>query len=71
MLEKVVLVFSVQYGLTILNTDLKKIFLNAIHCPVFYLNDNVSDTGFCLFLQVKPIQLNLTYIVSTYLREYT
>jgi hypothetical protein len=30
--------------------------LDIIHCPVFYYS-NVSETGFCLGLQVEPTQL--------------
>jgi hypothetical protein len=28
-----------------------------MHCPVFWIKQNVSGTGFCLRLQVGPIQL--------------
>jgi hypothetical protein len=30
------------------------IILDIIHRPVFYLKQNVSETGFCLLLQVEP-----------------
>jgi hypothetical protein len=30
--------------------------LNIIHCPVFYLKHNVSETGFRLCLQVEYTQ---------------
>jgi hypothetical protein len=29
------------------------VFLDIIHIPLFYLKYNVSETGFCLRLQVK------------------
>jgi hypothetical protein len=32
-------------------------FLDIIHRPVLYKTYNVSETGFCLRLQVEPIQL--------------
>jgi hypothetical protein len=32
-------------------------FLDINSRPVFYLKHNVSETGFCLRLQVKPTQL--------------
>jgi hypothetical protein len=31
--------------------------LDIIHRPIFYLEQKVSETGFCLRLQVEPIQL--------------
>jgi hypothetical protein len=31
--------------------------MNITHCSVFYLKHNVSETGFCLLLQVEPTQL--------------
>jgi hypothetical protein len=31
--------------------------MDIIHRPVFYLKHNVSETGFCLRLQVEFIQL--------------
>jgi hypothetical protein len=31
--------------------------LGIIHRPVFYLKHDVSETGFCLRLQVEPSQL--------------
>jgi hypothetical protein len=31
--------------------------LDIIHRPVFYLEHNVSETGFCLRLQVEPTKL--------------
>jgi hypothetical protein len=31
--------------------------LDTIHRPVFYLKHDISDTGFCLRLQVVPTQL--------------
>jgi hypothetical protein len=34
--------------------------VDIIHRPVFYLNHNVSETGFCLRLQVEPTQLGPT-----------
>jgi hypothetical protein len=33
------------------------VFLDIIHRPVFYLKHKVSETGFCLRLQVIPTQL--------------
>jgi hypothetical protein len=32
--------------------------LNIIHRPVFCLKHNVSETGFCLLVQVEPTQLS-------------
>jgi hypothetical protein len=32
-------------------------FLDSIHCPIFYLKHDVSETGLCLCLQVEPTQL--------------
>jgi hypothetical protein len=32
-------------------------FLDIIPCPVFWLKHSVSETGFCLCLQVGPTQL--------------
>jgi hypothetical protein len=31
--------------------------LDIIHRPVFYLEHNVSETGFCLLLQAEPTYL--------------
>jgi hypothetical protein len=31
--------------------------LDIIHRPVFYLKDDVSETGFCLCLQLEPVQV--------------
>jgi hypothetical protein len=31
--------------------------VDIIHCPVFYLKQDVSEAGFCVHLQVKPIRL--------------
>jgi hypothetical protein len=31
--------------------------MDIIHRPVFYLKHNVSETGFCLRLQVDPTQM--------------
>jgi hypothetical protein len=31
--------------------------LDIIHCPLLYLKQNVQKIGFCLHLQVEPIQL--------------
>jgi hypothetical protein len=36
--------------------------LDIIHRPVFYLK-HVSETGFCLCLQVEPTQVGPTEIV--------
>jgi hypothetical protein len=30
---------------------------DIIHCPVFYLKHDVSETDFCLHIQVEPTQL--------------
>jgi hypothetical protein len=32
-------------------------FLDTLHRPVYISKHNVSETGFCLRLQVKPTQL--------------
>jgi hypothetical protein len=37
------------------------------HCPVYITKHNVSETGFCLRLQVKPIQLGRIDRPSPYL----
>jgi hypothetical protein len=50
-------------------------FLEIIHRPLLfktpcyiYLKRNVSETGFCLRLQVKTTQLGLIDRISFYLR---
>jgi hypothetical protein len=51
-------------------------FLDIVHHPVFYLKHrpvyiskhNVSETGFCLRLQVKPTQLGQIDRASPYLQ---
>jgi hypothetical protein len=43
-------------------------FLGIIHRPVFYLKYNISETEFCLRLQIKPIQLGPIDTASPYLR---
>jgi hypothetical protein len=49
----------VGYSLTDLATVNKYsiMFLDIIHRPAFILKHNVSETGFCLRLQVKSTQL--------------
>jgi hypothetical protein len=39
------------------NTGTNIVFLDIIHRPVFITKHNVSETGLCLRLQVKPTQL--------------
>jgi hypothetical protein len=39
------------------------------HRPVYFSKHNVSDTGFCLRLQVKPTQLGPIDRASPYLRN--
>jgi hypothetical protein len=39
------------------NTSIE--FLDIIHPPVFYLKHTVSETGFCLHLQVKAYSVGL------------
>jgi hypothetical protein len=54
-------------------------FLDIIYHPVFYLKHrsiyiskhNVSETGFCLHLQVKPTQLGPIDRASPYLKTET
>jgi hypothetical protein len=46
----------------------KIMFLNTVHRPVYIFKHNVSETGFCLRLQVKPIQLGPIARDSPYLR---
>jgi hypothetical protein len=46
-------------------------FLDITHRPVFVLKHNVSETGFCLRLQVKPAQLGPIDRASPYLRTTT
>jgi hypothetical protein len=41
------------------------------HYPVYFSNHNVSETGFCFHLQVKPNPLGPTDRASTYLRTWT
>jgi hypothetical protein len=43
-------------------------FLDIIHRPVFYLKYNVSETEFCLRLQVEPTELGPMDRASPYLR---
>jgi hypothetical protein len=38
------------------------------YCPVYFSKHNVSETGFCLRLQVKPTQLGPINRASPYLR---
>jgi hypothetical protein len=38
------------------------------HRPVYFLKHNVSETGFCLRLQVKPTQLGPVVRAVPYLR---
>jgi hypothetical protein len=46
-------------------------FLDIIHPTVFYLKThNISETGFCLRLQVKPTQLGLIDRASPYLQRW-
>jgi hypothetical protein len=42
--------------------------LDIIHSPVFYLKHNISKTGFCSRLHVKPTQLDSIDRASPYLR---
>jgi hypothetical protein len=42
-------------------------FLDCFHRPVFILKHNVSETGFCLRLQVEPTQLGPIDRISPYL----
>jgi hypothetical protein len=39
-------------------------FLGIIHHPLFIQKHNVSETGFCFRLQVKPTQLGRIYRAS-------
>jgi hypothetical protein len=43
-------------------------FLDIIHCPFSNLKHNVSETGFCLRLQVEPTQLDPMDRDSAYFR---
>jgi hypothetical protein len=43
-------------------------FLNIIHRPVYIIQHNVSETGSCLRLQVKPSQFEPIDWASPYLR---
>jgi hypothetical protein len=43
-------------------------FLDIIHRPVYISKHNVSETGFCLRLQVKPTQLGAIDRARPYLR---
>jgi hypothetical protein len=42
--------------------------LDIIHCPAFYLEHDISETGLCLRLQVDPTQLCSQDRGSLYLR---
>jgi hypothetical protein len=44
--------------------NIKKIieFLNLIHCPVFYIKHNVSDTEFCFRPPFGPIDRAIPYL---------
>jgi hypothetical protein len=42
--------------------------LDSIHRPVYFSKHNISETGFCLRLQVEPIQLVTIDRASPYLR---
>jgi hypothetical protein len=44
-------------------------FLDIIHRPVYISEHNVSETGLCLLLQVKPTQLAPIDRASGYLRN--
>jgi hypothetical protein len=44
-------------------------FLGSIHRLVFIEKHNISETGFCLRLQVKPTKLGPIDTVSPYLRR--
>jgi hypothetical protein len=44
------------------------IFLDIIHRPIYILEHNGSETGFCLHLQVKPTHLGPTDRASPYLQ---
>jgi hypothetical protein len=42
-------------------------FLDIIHHPVYLSKHNVSETGFCLHLQVKPTLLGPINSASPYI----
>jgi hypothetical protein len=42
------------------------VFLNIAHCPVLFKTHNISETGFCLRLQVDPNQLGPIDRVTPY-----
>jgi hypothetical protein len=42
--------------------------LDIINYPVFYLKHDVSETGFCLCLQVEHTQMGTVKRASLYLR---
>jgi hypothetical protein len=42
-----------------------------VHRPVYYLRRNVTETGFCLRLQVKPTQLGPINRASRFLLTTT
>jgi hypothetical protein len=43
-------------------------FLDIVRRPVYIFKHNVSETDFCLRLQVKPVQLGPIARASPYLR---
>jgi hypothetical protein len=45
------------------------VFLDIIHLPVYISKHNVSETAFCLRLQVKPTQLGPMDRASPYLQS--
>jgi hypothetical protein len=55
----------VSIGLKLLYANITVTVLDIIHHPVFYLKQDVSETGFCLHLQVDRSQLGSETEVST------
>jgi hypothetical protein len=58
-----------NFFLYVLNLLTYIIILDIIHHPVFYLKLNVSETGFCILLQVEPAQMGPTDRASLCLRS--
>jgi hypothetical protein len=55
---------NVQNNIHVVNI----IFLDIIHRPFYLLKHNISETGFCLHVEVKPTQLGPVNRASPYLR---
>jgi hypothetical protein len=48
--------------------DITITILDVIHCPVYYLKHGISETGFCVCLQVELTEVDLVDRASLYLQ---